>query len=536
MSENKESKKTELNSQDSKKEKKPRNNKKLKYGSLATAITIIFIAVVVLINVIVSAIGNNVNLKLDLTSDKIYEISSDTTDYLEKLKKDVDIACTYKESDMQSNEMYKIVYEILQKYKKDSNHIKLEYFDPTEDPDILQKYQSDYSGEITQGDVIVKSGKHVRVISMQDMFDVDQQKLQYYYYGQLSYRDCVTGFSGEQKLTSAIMYVSDSNPKKVAFLSKSNGTEIYNSNNENAYTLLKQLFDDNGYETSEIDIVTDDLKASDYDIAVLPAPQNDLSDDAISKISKFLENDGNYDKQLFYAADYTQSKTPNIDAFLEEWGMKVDSSIVEDTKNALAYGNYALPIATIADSTYSENLSNTSKPIATLLSRPIDILWDSNNERTTYKLLKTSDTSYRRPLSTINTSSEESSSESEDETVFDESTAEKGENIVMAACTRSQNVASAEDLKRSTVFVVGSMETIALAQSESLNNGEFIINAVNKACGKNDGAVIASKNLQRSEISPKTGQAQAVKIVVEFVIPIIILAIACVVFFRRRNK
>ena len=55
--------------------KKPRNRKKLKYGALATGITVVFIAAVVLLNVLVSVVMDRYPLKVDLTSSKLYEIS-----------------------------------------------------------------------------------------------------------------------------------------------------------------------------------------------------------------------------------------------------------------------------------------------------------------------------------------------------------------------------------------------------------------------------------------------------------------------------
>ena len=52
-----------------KQQKKLKNRKKLKYGGLATAITVIFVAVVVLVNVVVTQLDKRFpNAKLDLTT------------------------------------------------------------------------------------------------------------------------------------------------------------------------------------------------------------------------------------------------------------------------------------------------------------------------------------------------------------------------------------------------------------------------------------------------------------------------------------
>ena len=54
-----------------KQQKKLKNRKKLKYGGLATAITVIFVAVVVLVNVVVTQIGKRYpNFKLGGTAGK----------------------------------------------------------------------------------------------------------------------------------------------------------------------------------------------------------------------------------------------------------------------------------------------------------------------------------------------------------------------------------------------------------------------------------------------------------------------------------
>lgn len=528
------------------KEKKHRNIKKLKYGSIATTIAVIVVAAVVLVNIIVNAVASQYNLKLDLTSSKLYEISDTTLDYMKNITSDVEIACTYKESDMQTNENLKMVYEVLEKYKQSSDHVKLVFFDTTEDPDVLQSYQADYSGTISQGDIVIKSGSQVRTVQTSDMFDVDQSMLQYYYYGQVSYADCITGFSGEQKLTSAIMYVTDADPKKVAFITESNGESIYNQQNSYSVQALQQMFEDNGYDVETVDITSDSISPDEYNVAVLPAPQNDLTEDGINKLSEFLYNNGDYDKQLMYFADYTQSSTPNIDEFLELWGIQINDCIVRESDSSknqqatISLGTAGFPVAGISedDETYSEGLSNTSLPIVAPLSKSITLLWESNNDRQTATLLKTDDTCYEYPLSALNTGTDstDETSSAEEETEFDESTAEKGEQIIMAAGTRSTTIG--EEINTSTVFVAGTMllVDVYLTQSASYNNGTYVMNTINVATGKGGGVTIESKDMTAQTITITSGQVSLVRNIVIVFIPVAVIVIGIVVFIRRRLK
>ena len=74
-------------------DKKSFNKRKLKYGSIAAAITLIVIAIVVLINVIFNIASNKVNMSIDLTTNGNFEISQQTIDYLDALNTPVNIVC-----------------------------------------------------------------------------------------------------------------------------------------------------------------------------------------------------------------------------------------------------------------------------------------------------------------------------------------------------------------------------------------------------------------------------------------------------------
>ena len=302
------------------------------------------------------------------------------------------------------------------------------------------------------------------------------------------------------------------------------------------------------YDVTTVDITSDDISAETYDVAVLPAPQNDLTEDGIKKLTDFLYNNGDYSKQLMYFADYTQSATPNINEFLELWGIQVDDCIVRESDSSknqqatISLGTAAFPVASIVeagdeDTSYSDGLSNTTLPIIAPLSKSVKLLWDSNNERSTQALLKTDDTCYEYPLSALKKSSDSSEeSSAENETEFDENSAEKGEQIIMAAGKRS--TAMGEVINTSTVFVAGSMSLVDmyLTQSSSYNNGSYVMNAINVATGKGGGLTIASKDMTAKTITISQGQAALVRNIVVVFIPVIVIAIGVVVFIRRRRK
>lgn len=541
--------------------------KKMKYGGMATAITLIVTAIVILINVVVGLLVERYpNFKLDLTTSNLYAVSEETIDYVKHLDTDVEIAVSSEKSTLEGDSYLKMVSEMLKKYQGYSDQISVTYFDTTKNPDILSKYQSKYSGTINSDNVIVCSGDRVRVFPLADFFEMDQNMLQYYYYGQASLSDCITAFKGEQTLTTAIMNVTDANTQRVGLIATTNGDYIYNPTNGNYYAmqLLNSLLTDNGYEVTSIDMVTDAISPEDYDVLVLPAPLNDLTVDAIEKLETFLYNDGNMSKRLVYIADFTQGSTPNLDAFLNDWNIVVDSSYVVDDNAStqqvvslmVANGQsmYA-PIVTQATTDYSSGLANQALPIVAPLARPIEIR-DANNGRVVTSLLETADTAYRYPLDLEQNAelaakaqeeaagiedptedTTEEATESTTTTTFDTANVERGGNTVMAF-SQNQIVINDNEFVQSDVLVVGSMAFLDyyIVQDTAYNNAEYFISVLNTLCGKEDSIVVAAKDMNISSMDVTESQMKILTVTVIAVIPAITLVIGIVIFVRRRSR
>ena len=71
--------------------KKLLQNKKFKHGSLATAITAIFIAIIVVVNIVVALLIDRFDWKIDLTANQIYQVTDQTEEYLKNYNEKVTI-------------------------------------------------------------------------------------------------------------------------------------------------------------------------------------------------------------------------------------------------------------------------------------------------------------------------------------------------------------------------------------------------------------------------------------------------------------
>lgn len=525
---------------DEKNKKKPKKSvnlakrKKLKYGGIATAITCTVVAVVVLLNVLVSVLVEKYPLKLDLTEDAKFEISDESINYLKELQQDVNFTVLMSESNFQSsNEAMKMISEILSRYAQYSDKVHLSYIDPTTNPDVVNSYQANYSASLSEGDIIISNASDetkLRVVNIGNLFSYDQQKYYYYYYyGSGSLEDCITGFQGEQNLTSALMYVTDADPISIGVFTTANSQPLFNTNyHANSLNAFTQTLFKNGYDVQNLDLYTGDINPEVYDILILPAPVNDLTANAIDSLSAFLYNDGEYNKNLIYIADFTQSDTPHLDEFLETWGIQVtknialesDANTAQQVALSISTGAVSVPVANIADENSGASLANTSLPIAAPLCRTINLLWDSKSSGITSALLKTSDSVYLNEMG--------QQTENADKTPV-------GEQNVVVVSKRSNIVDNVT--YQSNIMVMGSMllSDANLMQDASYNNAQYLVSAVNMISGKGNNLVIASKELTNETITITTAGMRGIYIVV-FIIPSAVIAAGVWVFLRRRNK
>ncbi|MDE7295086.1 MAG: GldG family protein [Oscillospiraceae bacterium] len=492
------------------------NRRKLKYGSIATAITVVVIAVVVMINVAVNIAGDRVNMSIDLTENGTFEISQESIDYLAKVNEPVSIVCMSDELTFQtSNYIYfKQAYEVLKKYTFYSDNITLEFVDMVKDPTYADRYSSSYKGNIDAYSIVVESSKRIKVLTIQDLYNTETR----IDYNTFTTYDDIVSSKAEQELTSAIMYVTDPDPlQAVVFSSETSGS---------SYENVASLMISNGYDVSEINPLTEEIPEG-TDIVVVNAPLNDYETDIVDKLYKFLDNNGNLGKNLIYIADYSQKETANIDAFLAEWGIKVEQGVVgDDDANNLQSQSFYIVRDYISENDFSVNVAQPALPVIDYQSRPITLLFETKDTRSTVALLQTKDTGF---VMTDSMQEEIRNGGSPEIAHGAQTTMAIGRKYIF-----DDNNAQVF----SNVLVVGSSETLdeAFTGQTYYNNGDYFVSVLTAMTGKSSGIYIVAKDLSSPTFDIDMASISSYITVFMIVIPLAVLVIGGIVFFRRRTK
>ena len=164
------------------------NVKKYKFvSSVAIAIAVVLVIVV---NVFVSVLNNKLPLKIDLTSNKMYELSDKTKEYLKNYDTPVDIYILAGESEQDGN-----IRTVLDKYAAANKNINVTNINMTSNPTFGKKYVTD-GKSLQSNSVIVDGGDKFKTYTMTELYGVNAQTGQY------------TSLNVENKITSALKYVS----------------------------------------------------------------------------------------------------------------------------------------------------------------------------------------------------------------------------------------------------------------------------------------------------------------------------------------
>ncbi len=513
-----------------KKERQPINKRHLKYGSLATGLVILFIAAVVLVNVVVTMLFDRFPITLDLTGNSIYTVSEETKNYISGIEVPVDITVMATEDSFRGISDYtNQCSELLSSYAQYNPNITVRYKDLLSNPDFV----SNYSQNLGSCDIIVEladsTHTRVKVVTLADIISVPEEyeptlaegKQLYgglYTHQVFNSRSLITSSNAEQALTSAIMAVTDANPITVCTLSFPGGKESDVSG-------LTNLLDKNGYIITSMDIQRDEIP-EDVDILIIPAPKVDYTEAETEKITNWLTNGGKLGRDIIYVASAEQGKTPNLDALLYRYGITVEPKVIYETNSGYYTGTQNFTFQTLASENYRKDIGNPGLSMVIPNSRAISTRFDNTDGYNSCEVLVQS--SKNAVLWDMYLTDE-----------FDEEMAtERGvfSSVVLGrykALNQETHISSFTN-----VIAIGSDLVVAsrVMSAPQYNNGDFFLSLINELSGKTEGVIIVPKKIKQTGVLVNDSLKNSLNLTFAVIIPIAVLAVGTFVWIRRRHR
>ena len=342
--------------------KQTHNGTATKGGSYSIALTAIVIAILVVVNILVSVLPTTLT-KYDISSTNLYSITSSTKVVVNALEKDVTIYWV-----VQSGKEDEVIENLLGKYEGLSSHISV----VKKNPDVYPTFTSQYtSADVPNNSLIVECGSKNRYISYDDIYltDVDYTTYSYVY-----------SFDGEGAITSAIDYVvADELPK--VYMLEGHGEESLSSE-------FETQIDKENIELDTISLLNTDIP-SDASALLIYAPQSDISEEEATILKDYIEDGG---KLLVIAGPTENGTLTNLYSILEDYGVETaDGIVVESDRNYYAFQQPYILLPEISSSDITDPLLEENYYATVPIAQGLKVSGDSVTT-----LLSTSSSSYSK--------------------------------------------------------------------------------------------------------------------------------------------
>lgn len=450
------------------------------------------VAIIVLVNVFVTMLTGKLPIKIDMTQESIYSISDKTAEFLKTYDVPTDIYILASEAEQDDT-----VRAILDKYAERNSNIKITNINMASNPTFGQKYVTD-GKSLTANSVIIDAGERFKMYSLLDLYGVDTQT------------GSVRSINVENKVTSALKYVSSDKKLKAYFIKGHNEVDLS--------TGAKAVLEDENYETADLNLITEEIP-EDASLIISASPASDYSTAETAKLEAYLAGGGN----AHFYFDVKNTGLTNLYEYLKSWGIAVNDDAVVETnisENAIALGNanMYLIVPEIKENELTKSIIENKRTIAYFpYSKSITPLFETNSDTTVVPLLASTDKAY------TTTNFEDKKQTDTDET---------GEFTVAAM--------SANSKYGSVIYVSGNTMLLSIPKEQVTNsfgfaNYDYFMNINNLMQGSTDSFEVGEKQLTGSTVT----MAPVMKLILGFIfiilIPLGILAAGIAVWVKRRH-
>jgi ABC-2 type transport system permease protein len=470
-------------------------SRKFRYGGYATLLAVAALAIVVGVNLVVDQIP----AKLDMTPDRLYSLSDQTKKFLSGLTVDVTITSLGRPGSED-----KLVKEVLDRMAMASRHIRLELVDPETNPGWAKTYAK--TGDLREGSLVV-------AVSETKFKTIDRYDLYNYQMNQQTYQQEVTSLAAEQRLVSALQYVTAA---KVVTVYVVKG---YDASSLNDYGLTSTVEGQN-YAVKDLDLIAAGSVPSDADVVLLANPGLDLTAADAEHLRTYLAGGGRL--LVLLDLEHLAARTPQLEELLGNYGLAVQRLlVVEGDTNRYAYSRPFYLLPKYEYHAIVSPLSSADLPVLMPVAMALKVSALKKRALTIEALLTTSQNSWGKVNYSTATTTEKEAGDAE------------GPFTLAYAVTDPAQKTGARDTKlvvvSSAAFLQSSLQQVAAG------NADFFLNSLSWLSEKKDEISVSAKSLQSYPLRISTLWGLILSAIVVLVIPLGVLGAGLGVWLRRRH-
>lgn len=466
----------------------------------STGMIAIVVALTVVVNLIASALPETYT-QIDATSQKLYSITKDTEKYLDTLKDDVTLYVMVNKNSKDDN-----VDRTLQKYASASKHVKVKYVDPNVSPTFASKYTDN---DVTSNSIIVVCGDRSKVI------DYNSDIYEYSY--DSSYNYSVTGYDCEGQVTAAIQYVTSEST-----------TNVYELTGHDESTLsgdFSEVFQKRFMNVGSLSLLTVDAIPEDCQAIFITAPQSDLSEDDLSKLSQYLGNGG----KIYLSIDYSKwNDLTNFKKLLSDNSIETTESLLAETDRSYYYQSPFYLLPNVENTEVSSSVAGMTQ---VFVPYSVGLTYTGEDDSDVTSFMTTSDTTIAKAAANI--AAVQSQADAANIASVQDGDTQGQYSLGMMVTNENGGELC---VLGSAMMCTDSANQIVSGHNATLFNG--IVNALVTTDDENsdNAVVIAAKDYTVSNLTVSANAMLVYGILWGIFMPIVLIIIGIIVWARRRKR
>ena len=292
-------------------------------NAFIVSIIALVIACVIILNAIITVLGDKFDWYLDMTDEQIYTISDALKETLKGANMDVDVEVIFtcsedyaknNFSNLSSGDALSYVYATATQIAKEYDNIIISYHDTAKEPDF-------FKNKFTEIDRFLNSIENPVIIARRTVDEKGEISYGTHFkvyaarsfYGFSSSDSSLYAYNGEKVFASAILSLTLDEAPAVYFLT-GHGEKLYQKSGENQAPIeLINLFYYCGFKVEEIDLDNAEIP-KDARMVVINEPEFDLSATIINKLDSYMGNQGSV---MIFTNPVFNDNTPRLLSFLE---------------------------------------------------------------------------------------------------------------------------------------------------------------------------------------------------------------------------
>lgn len=458
-----------------------------KGGSYSFLVTAIVLAILVVVNVFVSALPTTLT-KYDISSSKLYSITSNTKVVVNNLEQDVTIYWV-----VQADEEDDVIENLLGKYESLSDHIEV----VKKNPDVFPTFTEQYTSEtVPNNSLIVESGERSRYISYEDIYVSETDMYSYSY---------TTSFDGEGAITSAIDYVITEELPQLYVLEGHGEAELPST--------FADAIEKENIEMNSLSLLTVDEIPEEADAILIYNPSSDISEEEAEMLSEYALDGG---KLLVMAGPVEGTTLENLNSIIGDYNVSVTEGIViEGDRDHYAFGYPYILMPDMESTEITDALIEGNYYAILPISQGLQV--GTTSLGTVTELLTTSDAAFSKIAG------------------FELETYEQEEGDIEGPFTLAVSIET-----------YGSGQIVWFSASDFLNdmynayssgaNVDLAMNSLSSLIGEREAISIRSKSLNYNYLTITDATSSTLKTLMIGVFPLIYLGIGIVIIVRKRGK